>query len=445
MSPAAPLDSFRGRQGRHGRSPKEPFVQRIHRWLTRLIPGALLALPALASAETPASPAEPSSFLSSLSLSGYLQTQYESHSDSEDQLDAQGGVLNQDRFLVRRARLRLDGDWGVAGAVLEVNGGTGPRGHFLDLYRAEGLLRYQPEGAPAPLVEGSLGLMKIPFGHELVQSSRRRPFMERSLVVRSLFPSTTDVGARVGGTLGAFHWTLAAMNGTQPGFLGQDPNENKDLLVRVGFDARASQRLRFSGNVSVLQGRGFSAGMPATKPRIEWRDLNEDGVVQPYEMAGVPGRAATPSRNFHRWAVGADAQIELTTALGATRLLGEVIVAQNLDRFLFQNDPEVTGLDARQFGFYAGLVQELGRHAFVGVRYDSYDPDSNVFDDRGGSLVPRSMRIESFSPVVGLVLPDRAQLSFQYDFVRDGLARDATGVPTDRANDGWTIRLQVEI
>jgi hypothetical protein len=286
--------------------------------------------------------------------------------------------------------------------------------------------------------------MKIPFGFELVQSSKNRVFMERSLVVRSLFPNTTDVGARVGGTLGAFHWTFAAMNGTQVGFLGQDPNDNKDLLLRMGFDTKASQRLRFSGDVSVLQGRGFSAGMPATKPRIEWRDLNEDGVVQPYEMAGIPGRAATPSGNFHRWAVGADAQVEFTTGLGATRLLGEIIVAQNLDRFLFQNDPEVTGLDARQFGFYAGLVQELGRYAFVGVRYDSYDPDTNVFDNRGGTLIPRSMTIQSFTPVVGLVLPQRAQLSFQYDFVSDNLARDETGVPTDRANDGWTVRLQVE-
>lgn len=403
----------------------------------------LMASPGLASAEEGALP-DAVSLPAGLSISGYLQTQYESHADSEDQLDPQGGTLNRDFFRVPRARLRVLGDWGIAGAHLELNGGTGPRGHFLDLYRAEGILRYRTEPDAAPIVEGRLGLMKIPFGYELVQSSSRRPFMERSLVVRSLFPNTTDSGALVGGTFGAFHWQFAAMNGTQPGFLGEDPNARKDLLVRVGFDTRASSLLRFSGDVSVLQGKGFHPGSPATKPRLEWRDLNEDGVVQPFETAGVPGRAAIPSASFHRWAVGADAQIEITTPIGATRLLGEIILAQNLDRHLFQNDPEVTGLDARQFGFYAGIVQELGDHVFAGFRYDSYDPDANVFDNRGGKLLPRDMRIQSYSPVLGLVLPERAQLSFQYDFVQDGLARDETGIPTDRANDSWTLRLQVE-
>jgi hypothetical protein len=33
----------------------------------------------------------------------------------------------------------------------------------------------------------------------------------------------------------------------------------------------------------------------------------------------------------------------------------------------------------------------------------------------------------------------------QYDFVRDYLARDAVGVPTDADNDQWTLRLQVEL
>lgn len=417
-------------------------MRSLLRW-SFLLSVVLVSQAAEASEPTDGAAALP---LPGVSLSGYLQTQFESHADSENQLDPQGRALNQDRFLVRRARLKVGGDWGIAGAVLEINGATGSRGFHLDLYRAEGLLRYRPEGATLPVLEGSLGLIKIPFGFELVQSSSQRAFMERALVIRSLFPNTTDVGARVGGNLGWFHWTVAALNGSPaPGFLGEDPNEAKDLLVRVGFDTRASSVLRFSGDVSVLQGKGFHPGTTATKPRIEWRDLNEDGVVQPYELSGVPGRAASPSADFHRWAVGADAQVEITTDLGATRLFGEIILAQNLDRNLFQNDPEVTGLDARQFGYYVGLVQDLGRYAFAGFRYDSYDPNANSFDLRGGRLLPASQRVETFSPVVGVVLPERARLSFEYDFVKDHLARDDSGVPADRRNDAWTLRLQVEI
>jgi tRNA A37 threonylcarbamoyladenosine synthetase subunit TsaC/SUA5/YrdC len=49
------------------------------------------------------------------------------------------------------------------------------------------------------------------------------------------------------------------------------------------------------------------------------------------------------------------------------------------------------------------------------------------------------------SPLAGFVLKDRAKLLFQYDFVRDHLARDESGRPTDADNDQFTARLQVEL
>lgn len=397
------------------------------------------------TAPTPAVKGDPKS---PITVGGYLQSQYEHHQDSEDQLRQDGANLNLDRFLVRRARLKLAGDWEWVGANIEFDGNTTSGGFHADLYRAEAKLHYRPDPSAPALVEGAIGAMTIPFGFELVQSSRLRPFMERSLVVRSLFPSPVDLGARVGGAWRWLHATVAVMNGepkSSGAFSGGDPNGAKDLLVRVGVDTKDAAPLRVSGNVSFLGGRGFHAGTEASKARVEWRDLNEDGVAQPYEYSTVPARAATPSQNFRRWAVGVDAQLEYQTALGSSWLLGEVILAQNLDRFLFENDPVVTGLDAREFGWYVAAVQELGRYALAGVRFDSYDPDSNAFDSRRGKLVPRSMAIQTFSPVVGLVLPDLARLTFQYDFTLDHLARDEQGLPADRSNDAWTLRLQVNL
>jgi hypothetical protein len=43
------------------------------------------------------------------------------------------------------------------------------------------------------------------------------------------------------------------------------------------------------------------------------------------------------------------------------------------------------------------------------------------------------------------VIPGRARLVFQYDFIRDFLGRDAAGIPNDLANDAWTLRLQGEL
>jgi len=53
--------------------------------------------------------------------------------------------------------------------------------------------------------------------------------------------------------------------------------------------------------------------------------------------------------------------------------------------------------------------------------------------------------VRTFSPVVGFQVPHRARLLFQYDFIHDALARDAAGVPTDKKNNTWTLRLQGEL
>src|SRR5258708_2573572 len=46
-----------------------------------------------------------------VTLGGYLQAQYESHEDSQDQLFQGGAPMNQDRFLIRRARASFVGEW----------------------------------------------------------------------------------------------------------------------------------------------------------------------------------------------------------------------------------------------------------------------------------------------------------------------------------------------
>lgn len=393
-------------------------------------------------------PAQSSPF-SRLKVSGYVQGQYESHEDSRDEVGPGGDFLNQDRFLLRRARLRVAGDWKWAGALFELNGSTTNGGFGVNVRRAEASVRYRPDDSAAPLVEAAIGVMDQPFGFELLQSSRERLFMERSLVVRSLFPSPQDVGARVGGTVDWFHWTFAVMNGEpqgeKTGFPGGDPNGAKDLFLRVGAHSRPTSKLRISGDVSILKGKGFHKGTPGTKERLEWRDLNEDGIAQSYEYTPIPASAATPSSNFDRWAVGADLQIALDTSLGTTELFGEMIYGENLDRLLFANDPVVTGLDAREFGWYVAITQDLGSWVKAGFRYDVYEPDSNTFDRRQGQLLPSSSKIETFSPVVALELPDTARLSLQYDIVRDHLARGSAGTPADLANDTLTLRLQVQM
>jgi hypothetical protein len=383
-----------------------------------------------------------------LTLGGYLQSQYESHQDSQDQLAQGGAPLNQDRFSIRRARVNLTGEWQYAAIALELDANT-TSGPQVDLRKAEASLQYRPDRRRPPMVMATLGLFDIPFGYELVESPRTRFFMERSTASRAFFPAEPDLGLRLSGALGFFRWTIAAQNGEPLGeksaFALQDPNKGKDVVFRLGIDTHPLEDLHVAADVSSLRGQGFHAGTDATSASIQWKDLNEDGVIQPYELVGVPGAAATPSANFDRWAVGIDARIHYKSPLGVTKVYGEFVLASNLDRGLYIADPIVTGVDQREMGYYVGIVQDVTKWGVVGLRFDYYDPNFDVADKRLGKLIPYSEAITTWSPMAGLVLPDRARLLIQYDAIKNAFARTSLGVPTSLKDDVFTVRLQVQL
>jgi hypothetical protein len=81
----------------------------------------------------------------------------------------------------------------------------------------------------------------------------------------------------------------------------------------------------------------------------------------------------------------------------------------------------------------------------VALRAELYNPNADLFDQRRGEFLPANQSILTLSPAIGLVLPRRARLLAQYDFIDDYFARDLLGVPTDAKNNQWTVRLQVEL
>jgi len=382
-------------------------------------------------------------------VKGYAQLQFESHADSEDQLAQGGSLLNQNRFLVRRLRIELSRRYRYTGYLVELDGNT-TSGPTLGLNRAEGAIFYaQHPGEPA-LVELTAGLLKLPFGYETPESSRARWFMERTTASKAFFPVEVDVGARLHGAWRFLCYGVAVTNGEPKGTKGtnfqlQDPNRAKDVTLRIGAETPASDGFQVAGGVSYLAGKGFRPGDDATKSKIVWSDSNENGIIDTGELTGVSGVAAVPATNFRRWAVGADLQTRLRTRLGWSSLFVEAVAAVNLDRGLFIASPTPSTPDMREFGWHVGFIQEVTRYAVVGFRYDSYNPDSDLLDSRGGKFLPNNQTIATYSPLVGVTLPDRARLVFQYDFIRDHLARDKSGVVTDFTNDQWTLRLQVNL
>src|SRR5215831_12948442 len=383
-----------------------------------------------------------------LTLSGFAQLDFQARQSSQDQLNnATSAPLNEDRFLVRRARAKIDLDYGIVAGAVEFDGNT-VNGASARIINAEASLRWPPP-APGelPRVQGTVGLFKTPFGFEVLQSDRDRLFMERSTAERALFPGEYDLGVRVSGGWRFLRCAFGLMNGDPLGeklYPGRDPNGDKDLVGRVGIDTELAARVRVVAGFSALAGTGLHPGTPATKDVLVWRDINEDGVVNPGEIQVIPGSAPSPSKNFDRSAIGGDFRLQVRVpALGELSAYGEIYSATNLDRAILVADPVSAGRDLRERGYYAALTQELGRHFMVGARYDFYDPDADALDQRAGMVIPKDSSFDALS-VTGAFLYSFGRFSVEYDRNRNHNGRDAAGNPTNLKDDAIIARGQVQ-
>jgi len=383
-----------------------------------------------------------------LTLGGYLQSEYIWSQSSQDQLAQGGALLNKDRFLVRRARPSLIGEWEYVAFALELDANT-TNGPQVDLRKAEASLQYRPDRTKPPIIMATIGQFDTPFGYELVESPRTRWFMERSTASLGFWPGEPDLGVRLAGALAFFRWTIAAVNGEPLGenspYALEAPVAEKTVLFRFGFDTAPRDDLQLAGGVSSLRGTGFDPGTDATKASLGFTDIFNNGTVALSDLSPINASPAQPSQTFQRWAVGADLRANYRWRPGVLKVYGEFMLGSNMDRGQFFANPVLAGIDQRELGFYVAALQEITPYGIVGFRYDYYDPNSNVFDKREGQLVPYSEAIQTSALLGGLALPDRARLVFEYDVVRNALARSAVGIPANLPSNTWTLRLQVQL
>jgi hypothetical protein len=378
-------------------------------------------------------------------VSGFVQAQLQGSELSEDQLQQGGAPLNQDRFVLRRGRLRARRDFDEGFVNLEVDAST-VRGAGLTVRRAEvAYVLRSEEPSALPLLTVLAGVTDIPFGYELLWPQEDLLFVERTTGSVALFPGLADVGVKALGALGAFRYAAAVTNGTplddRSGALPSEPTHAPDVSARLGVDTHPGEGLRVESGASFLTGTGFSPGSDATKSGVVWRDVNGNGSIDLGEIFPVSPSTAKPSRTFKRWALGADATVHVTTVVGTSKLGAELVLASNLDRGLFASDPIATGRSLRQVVGAAWLTHEWGP-LFFGFRADLYAPDLDAFDFRRGRTNAVDTTITTLAPLAGVRIGPRVRLTAQANFVADQLGVDARGVPTDLANDSWTLRAQ---
>jgi hypothetical protein len=407
-----------------------------------------------------ARPAAPNAVSSrDIIVNGYVHLDWVTfrQSSQNDVNPSTGEPLNEDRFVVRRARARLESDQGLVHGAFEIDANT-LRGLQVRPWNAEASLKWPPHApyrgpagiaqqtADEPFVMVSAGLLMTPFGFDVPERENQRPFLERSTMSNELVPQSYDLGLRVVGGYRFVNYALAIVNGDPVGestFPGRDPNKSKDLVFRLGGSTEIVPGLRFDAGFSGLTGRGFHKGNPPSKDQLVWRDQNEDGVVQQTELQVLTGSPATPSEGFQRFAIGADARVHLTIpVLGELTLRAELVRAKNLARGTFPADPVAASRDLREHGWYVSATQEITRWALVGVRYDTFDPDADSREQRPFALVPKDSSLSTWA-FMATARWKKARLIAEYDHRTNSLGRDVSGAPTTLADDSFTLRAAV--
>jgi hypothetical protein len=420
---------------------------------------ALEARVAKSEAAAPKPEEKPAGMSRDLAVSGYVHADWVAfRQSSQDEVNpSTGEPLNENRFVIRRARIRLESDQGLVHGAFELDANT-LGGLQVRPWNAEASLKWPTttryrgpatvaqETAPEPFVIVSAGLVATPFGFDVPELERHRPFLERTTMANELVPQTFDLGLRVMGGYKIVHYALGIVNGDPIGeqtFPGRDPNKSKDLVFRVGTSTEVVPAVRVDAGFSGLTGRGFHKGDTPSKEQLVWRDQNENGVVEQTELQSVPGAPATPSAGFQRFALGVDARVHVAIpVLGELQLRAEVVRAKNLARGRFQADPVAASRDLREIGWYVGVTQELTRWAMIGVRHDLFDPDADAQEKRPFAVVPQDSSLSTWS-FLAMLRWKKARLVAQYDRRKNNLGRDPSGAPTTLADDSFTLRAVV--
>jgi hypothetical protein len=273
-----------------------------------------------------------------------------------------GLTTNGDYFRLRRARLKLEleaNEWSRFVMEIDPTLAGGPdngTGTIARNVESQAIVRWSDD----VMTTFGVGIFKIPFGWEVLQSDADRPFIERSWWEQNITPGEFDTGAKAYtiALQGHLVFQVAVINGNIQGertfSLLPDLNKGKDIVGRVNYNVGP-----FDVGASGYYGQGqiVSLGNLAFKqfPRYAW---NLEAALH------------------HRF-----------LELGETRVLAEFDRGQNMDRATkYPAAIALPGLPSDvvngsvvskdELGYWARIEQDITPWATLAIRYDYYSPDS---------------------------------------------------------------------
>ncbi len=382
--------------------------------------------------------------LAKIKVGGYLQIQWQ-HADSNAIENVAGGKFggaSNQRFQLRRGRLKTTYDAGTSQYILEFE--ARPSG--VSLKDAEVVLKEPWLNS----ISATLGLMDRPFGFELAYSSSALESPERTRVYQTLFKDEKDLGFKIEvnpseqmGFLQYLNLKGGLYTGTG-GFNGGNGDEidsTTDFIGRAGFKAPFNDlNLAIDGGISYYQ--GYLLGVNDTLYTMSGKALN----------SGLGAKNKTFDRNI----LGVDAQIYYSIPvigdyLGGTSIRGEYLAGKNIGTIassLPYGAASAPMAERNFMGWYVTWIQNWGTKLQSVLKYDEYDPNtdiegSDVLVIANGKLTATDLKYTTLGFGANYFWDSNVKISAYYDIVTNEKAFSGP-FSSDLADNILTLRAQVK-
>ncbi len=353
--------------------------------------------------------------LNKIKLSGYIQAQWETYGAD---LEKSNGYLNT--YYIRRARIKFtyEAADGVK-FVLQPDFSTGNLA-LKDAYTIVNLPKLRNLTLWA-------GQMSRP-DYEVEYSSSSREVLERSRVIRTIYPGEREVGVKLEyiGIKVPVKFQVMAMNGNFTGNQAKDVDSRKDIMARLVYSIKLP-----SAGIGIDFGPNVYYGGNLSKNSKYFK--NSNGTLDSLKSVWT-----YLDKNW----VGGEVQI-YADVLGGMAIKGEYIVglnsvpgsvAANATRAQMIASP---GLYNNFAGYYIYFVKNIGqRNQFV-AKYDYYDPNTKL----SGDIAAGSVFYKTWTLAWQYYLNDFIRISLNFEMPKNEI--NAT-LPEDRKDNTLGVRIQAK-
>jgi hypothetical protein len=213
--------------------------------------------------------------------------------------------------------------------------------------------------------------------YEVEFSSSQREVLERSRLIRAIYPGEREIGAKLEyiGSKVPVKFQLMALNGNFTGTQAKDVDSKKDIMARLVYSVKmpsAGMGIDFGVN-------GYFGG---NRAKTNQYVLESYGVLDSINVGDYLKK---------QW-FGAEVQV-FADVLGGLSLKGEYIAGTNSTASTIASTATMAAKQAdpdkiNNFsGYYVYLIKDIGlKNQFV-AKYDYYDPNTNLSGDAAGTSV----------------------------------------------------------